>query len=67
MKQVGGIDQMNRGKLVLQEIEGLRNKEAAEKVAQNFAAVSQEYSMLAFLPAGRPTIRVRQLEGSGEI
>ena len=60
MQQLGGLDQMNRGKLFIKELEGLTNSEYAEAVAQSFAAVSQEYSKLdrtklpAFLPAGPP-------------
>ena len=60
MKQLGGLDQMSCGKLSIGELDGLSDKEAAEKVAERFAAVSQEYTKLdreqlpAFLPAGRP-------------
>ena len=51
---------MSQGKLVISELEGLSDKESAERVAKSFAEVSQEYSRLdreklpAFLPAGRP-------------
>ena len=51
---------MTREKLVIQELEGLWDKECAEAVAQSFAAVSHEYDSLdraklpSFLPAGRP-------------
>ena len=44
MQQLGGLDQMNRGKLFIKEMEGLTNSECAEAVAQSFAAVSQEFS-----------------------
>ena len=60
MKRLGGLDQMNRGKLTIESLAGLTDKESAEAVAQSFASVSQEYSPLdrcqlpAFLPAGRP-------------
>ena len=60
MQQLGGLDQMNRGKLFIKELEGLTDKECSEAVAQSFATVSQEYSKLdrtelpAFLPAGPP-------------
>ena len=60
MQQLGGLDQMNRGKLLIKELEGLTDKEGSEAVAQSFASVSQEYSKLdrtklpAFLPAGPP-------------
>jgi hypothetical protein len=60
MKKLGGLDQMNAGKIDVKSLRGLSDKEAAAAVAQSFAAVSQEYSPLdreqlpAFLPAGRP-------------
>ena len=59
MKQLGGIDQISQGRLVISELEGLKDKKSAERVAKSFAEVSQEYSRLdreklpAFLPAGR--------------
>ena len=61
MKQeLGGVDQMSRGKLKIKELDGLSDKECADRVAESFAAVSQEYEKLdrtklpAFQPAGRP-------------
>ena len=51
---------MNQGKLRIESLEGLTDKECAEAVAQSFASVSQEYSPVdraklpSFLPAGRP-------------
>ena len=62
MKHLGGIDHMSQGKLIICELEGLSDKESAERVAQSFAEVSQEYSKLdreklpAFLPAGRSEV-----------
>ena len=68
MKKLGGLDQMNAGKIDVKSLRGLSDKEAAAAVAQSFAAVSQEYSPLdkkqlpAFLPAGRPEqVRVFQV------
>ena len=60
IKQLGGLDQSNRGRLKIRELAGLSDKDCAESVAQSFAATSQEYSRLdrtklpTFLPAGRP-------------
>ena len=59
IKQLGGLDQLSRGRLKIKELAGLSDKECAEKVVQSFAATSQEYSRLdrtklpTFLPAGR--------------
>ena len=60
MKKLGGLDVACRGKLEVESLTGLSDRECAEAVAQSFAAVSNEYSPLdrsklpAFLPAGRP-------------
>ena len=57
MKRLGGIYQMDRGKLQIRSLEGLTDLECAEAVAQSFAEVSQEYERLdrtrlpAYLPA----------------
>ena len=53
---------MSQGKLIICELEGLSDKESAERVAPSFAEISQEYSKLdrdklpAFLPAGRSEV-----------
>ena len=60
MKRLGGLDQMSRGRLEIESLEGLSDQECAEAIAQSFASVSQEYSPLdrsqlpTFLPAGQP-------------
>ena len=60
MKKLGGLDVASRGKLEVESLVGLSDRECAEAVAQSFAAVSMEYSPLdrselpAFLPANRP-------------
>ena len=46
MKRLGGLDQMDRGKLQISSLEGLTDAECAEAVAQSFAEVSQEYEPL---------------------
>ena len=60
MKRLGGLDQMNRGRLEIKSLKGLTDKECVEEIARSFASVSQEYSALdrtmlpSFLPAGQP-------------
>ena len=60
MRKFGGLDQMTGKKLSIKSLDGLSDRECAERVAESFAAVSIEYSPLdqeklpAFLPAGRP-------------
>ena len=69
MKKLGRLDQMDRGRLEIECLEGLSDEECAEAIAKNFAEVSQEYSPLdrkklpAFLPAGRPeTVNIFQVK-----
>ena len=58
-KKLGDLDIQNSGKLQVESLAGLNDRECAEAVAQAFAAVSMEYSLLersqlpAFLPANR--------------
>ena len=58
---------MNNGKLSIQCLEGLSDRECAQAVAQSFAAVSQQYQPVdrtrlpAFLPSEEP-IQVDILE-----
>ena len=60
MKRLGGLEQMSRGRISIESLEGLTDLECAEAIGQSFASVCQEYSALdrtqlpAFLPAGRP-------------
>ena len=59
-KRIGAVDQMNSQDISLEQLEGLSNKESAEKIAQHFAAVSNEYLPLnrndlpCYLPAEKP-------------
>ena len=41
-KRLGAVDQINSGEIRVDELEGLGNKECAEKIAQSFASVSNE-------------------------
>ena len=47
-KQIGAVDQMNGGDLIVEELEGLSSKESADVVAQHFAEVSNEYQPLNY-------------------
>ena len=59
-KQIGAVDQMNDGEVYVEILEGLSNKESATKIAESFAAISNEYLPLdvsllpSFLPAPPP-------------
>ena len=57
-KRLGAVDQMNNGEIRVEELEGLGNKVCAEKIAQAFASVSNEYLPinLSKLPSYRPTL-----------
>ena len=63
-KKIGGIDQSNQGNLVIECLENRTPKEKVEKVAQSFAAVSQQYEPvdLGQLPAYLPAEQPPQLE-----
>ena len=63
-KRIGAIDQMNSGEISVDELEGLSNQVCAERIAQSFAAVSQEYSPINLnaLPCYRPTNKPLQVE-----
>ena len=63
-KRIGAIDQMNSGEISGDELEGLDNQICAEKIAQNFASVSNEYSPINLdaLPCYRPTQKPPQVE-----
>ena len=60
IKSFGGISSENTGKLQIESLKGLNDQECAEKVAQHFASVSQEYEPVdrmrlpCFLPAEKP-------------
>ena len=63
-KRIGAIDQMNSGEISVDELEGLDRKTCYEKVAQNFASVSNQYSPINLdkLPCFRPTEKPPQVE-----
>ena len=63
-KQIGAVDQMNGGEVHVEILEGLTNKESATKIAESFAAISNEYLPLdvSLLPSFLPAPPPRQLE-----
>ena len=63
-KRLGAVDQINSGEIRVDELEGLGNKECAEKIAQAFASVSNKYLPinLSKLPSYRPTPKPPQVE-----
>ena len=62
-KRIGAVDQSNNKCLPVESLSGLSNEQAAEKVADNFAEVSNEYSPLDFtkLPSYLPALPPAQV------
>lgn len=60
LKHFGGLNQMSTRKLKIETLEKYSDEECAEKVAQHFASVSQEYEPVdmsrlpCYLPAEKP-------------
>ena len=60
MKHFGGLSKMNVGKLQIESLKDLSDEECAERVAQHFASVSQQYEPVdkdrlpCFVPAEKP-------------
>ena len=56
-KKIGAIDQMNKGDTVVDSLSDLTNKEAALKIAEHFAEISNQYNPIdntqlpCYLPA----------------
>ena len=63
-KRIGAVDQMNSGETKVEVLQGLSNKQGAQKIAQHFASVSNEYSPLdnTQLPCYLPAQQLPQLE-----
>ena len=59
-KRIGAVDQMNEGQVNVESLSHLSNAEAAQKIAEHFAAISNEYcpvdnsKLPCFLPALPP-------------
>ena len=59
-KKIGAVDQMNGGEVMVESLSSLNNLQAAQKIAEHFAAISNEYSPIdnsilpSYLPAPQP-------------
>ena len=59
-KKIGAVDQMNESEIRVESLAGLTNIQAAQKVAQHFAAISMQYKPIdtthlpCYLPAPAP-------------
>ena len=59
-KRLGAVDQMNGGDTIVESLSNLSNFQAAQKIAEHFSAVSNEYSPVdhtqlpSYLPAPAP-------------
>jgi hypothetical protein len=66
-KKIGAVNNSNDNELKVESLAGLGDDECAERIAQHFASVSQEYlpidisALPAFLPAPKPP-QVDELE-----
>ena len=53
IKHFGGINRMTAGKLEIESLEGYSDQQCAEKVAEQFASVSQEYQQCSIAPSNQ--------------
>lgn len=59
-KKIGAVDQMSGGEVSVESLSDLTNKECADKIAQHFSAISNEYDPIdlsqlpSYLPAPPP-------------
>ena len=59
-KKIGAVKESNNGDIIVESLSNLTNKESADKIAQHFAKVSNEYQPIDFtqfpsyLPATPP-------------
>ena len=63
-KKIGAIDQLNEGEVKVESLSGLSNIQAAQKIAEHFAAVSNEYAPINYsdLPCYLPALPPPQVE-----
>ena len=63
-KKIGAVDQMNSGEVKVEILKGLNNKQSAQRIAEHFASVSNEYSTLdnKQLPTYLPAQELPQLD-----
>ena len=62
-KRIGACDQMNAEDIIVDCLDGLTNKQGAQKIAEHFAAVSNQYSPIDYqqLPCYLPAQAAPQL------
>ena len=59
-KKIGAVDQMRQGDIQVEALGGLTNQQSAQKIAEHFAAISNEYlpvdesQLPCYLPATLP-------------
>ena len=55
-KKIGAVDQMSQGNIRVEALDGLSNRESAQKIAEHFASISNEYKPVDFthLPSYLP-------------
>ena len=59
-KKLGAVDQMNGGEVKVESLEQLSNSECAQRIAEHFSRISNEYSPVdheqlpCYLPAQQP-------------
>ena len=59
-KRIGAVDQMDGQDVAVEELDGLSNEDSAERIAEHFAEVSNQYSPIkmedlpSYLPAEKP-------------
>ena len=63
-KKIGALDKMGRGDIQVESLQSFDNKQCAEKIAQHFSAISNEYTPvdLSQLPSYLPALPVPQVE-----
>ena len=60
IKKIGGVDQMTNGEIQVECLSNYTNKECADKIAEHFASISNEYAPVdltqlpSYLPAPPP-------------
>ena len=63
-KRIGAVDVMSRGEIKVESLSHLSNKESAQKIAEHFATISNEYSPIdnLQLPCYLPAMPVPQVK-----
>ena len=64
LKRLAAYDQVNFNSVQVEELEGCSNQEAANKISESFAAISQKFKPIQLdkLPSFRPTLEVPKID-----